>query len=434
LSEIGTNKNVIKAHPTKEFFISMLTRDITTDRAILDLIDNSIDAAYKNEKMDTKIEINIDEENFIIKDNAGGLDLEIAKEYAFCFGRSSSTPETPNSIGQFGVGMKRTLFKIGTEFDVMSKHNNIAYKVPVNVSEWVTDPKDWDFTFELLTNSELNNGETKIIVSTLRPEVKDLFAEVTFINNLQREISTAYFKHLHNGIKIFFNDQEIKSQDIMIKTSGELGAVKEVYSMDGVTITIICGVTDRDKESGGWNVVCNGRLVAESEQTELTGWGVNGIPKYHANYAFFRGLVEFTSADSSKLPWTTTKTGVDRDSQVYKSALHHMSECMQPIITFLKDRAEETNLFTTEQIKSQPLLSAISSASSKRIYDIEESKTFTRPAKEIAPAENATNVVVKYNVPAEHAELVRESLGVTTNSKAGKLTFEYYFKYECENE
>jgi len=307
------SKNIIKANPTKEFFISMLTRDITTDRAILDLIDNSVDAAYKNDKMDTRIDIGINLDSFTIKDNAGGLDLEIAKKYAFCFGRSASTPETPNSIGQFGVGMKRTLFKIGTEFDVMSKHNKIAYKVPVNVTEWVTKPNDWDFSFELIGEHELKEGETKIIVSKLKPEVKELFSEKTFINNLQREISTAYFKHLHNGIKIFFNDQEIKSQDILIKTSKTLGAVKEVYIVDGVTITIICGVTDRDKGSGGWNVVCNGRLVSESEQTELTGWGVNGIPKYHANFAFFRGLVEFTSADSSKLPWTTTKTGVDRE-------------------------------------------------------------------------------------------------------------------------
>lgn len=35
----------VNANPTKEFFISMLTRDIDIRAAILELIDNSIDGA-----------------------------------------------------------------------------------------------------------------------------------------------------------------------------------------------------------------------------------------------------------------------------------------------------------------------------------------------------------------------------------------------------
>ncbi|EAM7300406.1 ATP-binding protein, partial [Salmonella enterica] len=38
----------IDASPTKEFFIDMLTRDIALDRSLLDLIDNSVDAAREN--------------------------------------------------------------------------------------------------------------------------------------------------------------------------------------------------------------------------------------------------------------------------------------------------------------------------------------------------------------------------------------------------
>lgn len=44
----------IRANPTKEFFITMLTRDIPLDRAILDLIDNSVDAANSNNLSSTK--------------------------------------------------------------------------------------------------------------------------------------------------------------------------------------------------------------------------------------------------------------------------------------------------------------------------------------------------------------------------------------------
>ncbi|MGH9433064.1 MAG: hypothetical protein ACRD3T_16150, partial [Terriglobia bacterium] len=38
---------LINASPTKEFFISMLTRDIPLTRAIIDLVDNSVDGARR---------------------------------------------------------------------------------------------------------------------------------------------------------------------------------------------------------------------------------------------------------------------------------------------------------------------------------------------------------------------------------------------------
>ena len=36
---------VVKANPTKEFFVNMLIRDILLKQAIIELIDNSIDGA-----------------------------------------------------------------------------------------------------------------------------------------------------------------------------------------------------------------------------------------------------------------------------------------------------------------------------------------------------------------------------------------------------
>ena len=73
-----TSDNIIKASPTKEFFIDMLTRDIPLNRAIIDLIDNSIDGAKgirkKENYNDLNVEIFVAADKFIIKDNCGGLD------------------------------------------------------------------------------------------------------------------------------------------------------------------------------------------------------------------------------------------------------------------------------------------------------------------------------------------------------------------------
>jgi hypothetical protein len=41
--EISRDSKHIKASPTKEFFIYMLVKDIPLNRAIIDLVDNSVD-------------------------------------------------------------------------------------------------------------------------------------------------------------------------------------------------------------------------------------------------------------------------------------------------------------------------------------------------------------------------------------------------------
>ena len=41
------NTNIIEGNPTKKFFIEMITRDISIEDAIIDLLDNSIDGANK---------------------------------------------------------------------------------------------------------------------------------------------------------------------------------------------------------------------------------------------------------------------------------------------------------------------------------------------------------------------------------------------------
>src|SRR6516225_7502864 len=107
----------LDASPTKEFFIYMLVRDVSLVRAIIDLVDNSVDGAHRARPdgpyRGYHIEIDLSAERFRIRDNCGGIDLKTAQEYAFKFGRPLTVPTTHGSIGQFGVGMKRTLFKLG---------------------------------------------------------------------------------------------------------------------------------------------------------------------------------------------------------------------------------------------------------------------------------------------------------------------------------
>lgn len=142
----------VEASPTKEFFISVLVRDITVNQAITDLVDNSIDGALRLRRLSDYnglwVEVRVTEDRFIIADNCGGIPIEVARRYAFRFGRPPAAPATPHSLGQFGVGMKRAIFKLGSEFTVESRTENSHFLIEEDVNHWKAREDDWDFTFK----------------------------------------------------------------------------------------------------------------------------------------------------------------------------------------------------------------------------------------------------------------------------------------------
>src|SRR5262245_19303456 len=156
----------VSATPTKGFFVRMLTRDISLDDCILDLVDNSIDGAWssigapRTELTNTdrlssfQIDIQLSEERFQISDNCGGIDLDEAVTYAFTFGRKDQEATEQYSVGVYGIGMKRAAFKLGNDIRIHSTYDDggsvRSFMVPINVLEWL-EPGDgdedepWDF-------------------------------------------------------------------------------------------------------------------------------------------------------------------------------------------------------------------------------------------------------------------------------------------------
>jgi hypothetical protein len=75
--------------------------------------------------------------------------VEIARSYAFRFGRPSEAPVTPHSVGQFGVGMKRALFKLGNHSAITSFAADSRFTVEIDVKEWQSQT-DWTLEFKSL--------------------------------------------------------------------------------------------------------------------------------------------------------------------------------------------------------------------------------------------------------------------------------------------
>jgi len=434
---------IIDANPTKDFFISMLIKDIGTTRAIIDLVDNCVDGARRlrtNGDYDgLRIEIETAKNHFQISDNCGGIPVDLAREYAFRFGRPAGMAATPHSVGQFGVGMKRALFKLGKKFRIESTTQTSRFVVEEDVEKWKQKEK-WEFEFRELEPRRqrvaLSETGTTIRVWPLHPTIAESFSLETFRGRLAAELSEAHIQSTSNGLEIVFNGIPLQHQNLVLFQSQHMKpAHRRLVFYDGtkrVNVVLYAGIADSDPSAAGWYVFCNGRLVLSADQTTVTGWGETReetVPKYHNQFARFRGYAFFDSRYASLLPWNTTKTGVDSDSPRYRATRLEMVKLMRPVIDFLNRLDAEKDREITDD---KPLQSAVKAAKPADLEDIATRPLFLAPKAAVVKVLPQT-ARIQYAKPLEKVRLAQKVLKVRTLREVGEKTFDYFYKSECES-
>lgn len=444
--EEGRDPNIIDASPTKTLFISMLIRDLTLRDAIGDLVDNSVDGA-RSLSADRNyaglfIKIEAYQDRFLIQDNCGGISVDTAREYAFRFGRPKGTKPTPNSIGQFGIGMKRALFKLGNHFHIKSVASTSEFELTVNVNEWEENGKDWEFKFDnykenlpLIDSSERG---TTIIVTDLRKDVIGQFSTSNFIKKLINEIEAENLYNILHGLKISINGHFLTAHSLELLSSANIKAAFKEDTIEleegEVKVRMYAGISDPVLEDGGWYIFCNDRLVVGPEQTEITGWSggrSNEGPKYHGQFNRFRGYVFFESENAGLLPWNTTKTSMDLDSPVYKSVRQEMIQLMKPVISFLNNMKKERE--NDSPPEERPLEIIVNDSRRVQISELDHDTTadkFIFPPSPPKQKPSADESRISYTKPKSQIEEVKKSLGVKTIREVGEKTFDYYYEME----
>lgn len=434
--------SVVNARPTKDLFIDMLVKDIPLTRAILDFVDNSVDGARhlkgEGDYQGLTVKIEADPHSFRIEDNCGGFDVNTAAQYAFRFGRPRGSPSLPNSLGQFGVGMKRALFKLGRQFVVESATEQTYFRLAVDVDDWKRKEDEWEFTFDEvgLNTASLPPGTTIAVKALLDPVSED-FGQKLFLSRLAQEISEAHQFAINQGLSISLNATPLRSRPLQLLRSDKITPAYQELSINGKSATPVhvrmhAGIHKRTQHGpaeAGWYVYCNGRLVVGADQSSATGWGEGGEsrnPRYHNQYSMFRGYTFFTCEDASRLPWNTTKTGVDTDSPVLRAAKLEMVSLMRPVIDFLN------RLDAEKESAERSLETACATATYLDLSQITEPSGFLAPTHRPRPRTPRTRRI-SYSKPTEHVDKAAEVLGVSTSKEVGEKTFDYFFKRECRD-
>ncbi|MFC1976362.1 ATP-binding protein [Chloroflexota bacterium] len=439
-----TNGNLsINASPTKEFFISMLVKDIELVRSIIDLVDNSVDGARQIRDDDytgLAIRIEFTKDYFKISDNCGGIPVDIARNYAFRFGRHDNAQSIPHSIGLFGVGMKRTIFKLGRKFKVESTTATSHFVIEEDIEDWKTK-KEWTFDFEELEEELPETPEdqrgTIITVTDLHSSVSDDFELENFGIRLAREIEDAHISNLEKNLVITLDSVPLTAHPLHLLQSDILKpaykeTILEEQNLPQIKVKIYTGVSEPNPSTAGWYVFCNGRLILKADRSRMTGWGekkAKTIPNYHNDYARFRGFVFFESDDAKLLPWNTTKTGVDADSPRFRAIRSEMILLMRPVIDFLRKFRKEKSTDDDER----PLELSVEQAKPARIHEISVQSTFQAPKPTSSTRRRPKMPVIQYRKPVEEIRCIQQVLGVSTHKEVGEKTFEYFLERECDD-
>ena len=441
---MSNENNEAKAYPTKSFFVSMLTRDIKLEDAILDLLDNCLDGALRAAKGTTvdyskhRVSIIIDEATFQIEDDCGGIPRDVAVNHAFKMGRDpdDTRDAEDETIGMYGVGMKRAIFKMGRSANVQTLNEGDAFEVSIT-PEWL-EQKEWNPLpiRDLSPEAALAQPGTRISVTALYPGVARHFTNESFINDLRNSIAEHFTMFLQRGLQVLVNGKGIEPVRVEVLVSDDVnGPAPYVYetTIDDVRVSITVGLNtgrglaadeedtpeferDRSATTAGWTVFCNDRAVIVGDKSRLTGWG-DKMPLYHYQFSIITGIVEFRSHNAERLPVTTTKRALDASSDIWLQALVKMKEGMRMWVNYTNmwknhPRADQTQHWRAA--KAMPIRKAIEAVAqrpeARKSSGVIEFNPVRQKVMPEPPSQKPTSRRIVFSRPIEEIKLVSQRL------------------------
>jgi hypothetical protein len=448
---LDADERIIDASPSKSFFIWMLTRDIGITDCILDLIDNPVDNVVEQHEVDVtealvggrvrrapdtaRVNIDVSAEGFSITDTCGGIGVDEAREHVFRFGYPDDkrAAQQGHGLSVYGVGMKRAFFKLGRIIRVDSLTKREHFELTFDVAKWAKTeekPEEWHLEFDRVADVSGRDPKrlpgTSIRIETLTKAARRRFADPQFPEDLRRRIGTSHGLFLKAGIEISVNGRKALAEVPEVVNSTKLRPVRQTAKYDGVEILLIAGLTPKeDRIPRGWYVFCNGRMVIEADKTALTGWG-DRFPAHHSKYNHFCGFVYFRSTDVNALPWTTTKQGVERESEVYQAALAQMRLSSRPILDYLNDLypgdVEDLVVEQRDLLRNAPSV------------PVDRVPAHNREFSARVPKQLDSLMNIQYRRRKKDVDKIRQHLGDPKMPayRVGEETFDYFLEHEIE--
>lgn len=450
-----------KASPTKAFFVQMLTRDIELQDAILDLLDNCVDGIVraapnpngKQPYKDFEATIELAPGHFSIIDNCGGIPFDVGEKYAFAMG--GRPPEVNGqaslpTVGMYGIGMKRAIFKMGTEALVESRHDK-GFSVEFT-QKWMTTNSWDDLPMKAIPNNKFPEKGTSIIITELNEETKAQFADEQWVDDFRATVARHYALIIAKGFTVLIGDGKKKPSKIspeafqllrtepVDKEGSRIAPFVYTGKLHGVDVEIYAGLyrslpnaeeleeeeeTRGSSDDAGWIVACNDRVVVWKDKTRLTGWGEATVPNYHGQFIAITGIVLLHSTDPKKLPLTTTKRGLDAGTIIYSELKDLMRDATKKLTSFTNkwkkfpEKLDDIYL-ASDYVGLPQLRSERDKVALTALHKLPTMKRYAPVLPE--PAAQKTDVSVKFTAKKSEVRLMADiHFGEDENPKPGEV-------------
>ena len=410
--------------PTKEFFIKTLTKDVELDSAILDLIDNSIDGYIVNNLIDKRnIKIHFNKTSFHIEDNCGGIKKDRIYDEVFKLGAIKK--EKKETIGIYGIGLKRSMFKIGKDIRIESDDGTDYFSIHID-ENWIDDDYKWKLNFE---KEEASKGEPffRLKIEKLYPEVAESLSLITFQEKVIEKIRKFHSMHIEKRVNIFINDIKIEPYTFNFLQGKGFSPLSEKIKIDDIDVNIIAGFTG-EKDIFGWCIFCNDRMILKNDTSSRTGFRYTYYHPTQDNEIL--GMVFFNCNDPSKLPMKSTKDDVILENRAYRNIQVRMEEITKELKQGFTQKLYQAKDSQGETVgksvyKEVPL---------KNWKEIPSGQKIGYPLLKTTPIleEPSEYTTITYQVLIKEIMAVKKHMGnpTMTNKKVGEKTFKYFCKLE----
>jgi hypothetical protein len=334
------------APPNKEVVLGAW-RDLDRSEALLELIDNSIDAWKRRRKdypdksapeLNIYIDIDSDTGQLAYEDNAGGVPVE--KLVNLVVPGHSDTEALASSIGSYKTGGKKAIFRLATAVNITTRFWNPAETgdgaVAVHLDEhWLTDVDEYQFPyFGLKDYGGLQRGQTKYLMQLrAEPVGAHWYSNPRELEKISRDIQNTYgLLVVRNGdINIYFPKRgklitpvlnarydfsgasdtkvDIRPQRVEFETELDYQGLKHKLAIE---VVIGCRVTTatRDDVGPGFDLYGNNRLFKSRDERLF----YEQLPKGQAG-SLARGWVNILGPNIF-IPWDAHKRHLNYDREI----------------------------------------------------------------------------------------------------------------------
>ncbi|WP_144445148.1 hypothetical protein [Clostridium massiliodielmoense] len=202
------------------------------------------------------------EDSIVIRDNSGVIHSNITDKDIFEIGNNDKSEI-------LGLGIKKSLFKLGNKIDIFSNKKGCARKFSLDIKlgneELVSQSEDMNY------NPDVPEG-TIVVISDLEHEIKKKIIKVGFINDIILKLGRMYSKFIFKEkLIIWLNNILVKPKNIKAKE------INSCLILDNCKVDLYKG---NKYDISGIDLFINDYMVYDRIKTKEVKWNLLNEAKH----------------------------------------------------------------------------------------------------------------------------------------------------------